>query len=114
MDIGVHWSPAVLEHKLERRDRPGHVEEVWNCRRLPRGLAASASGDRLVIASSGRWLGFFRLIPEVLYNPRDPACPYALIFDAKSWTRIPGVVPCKPFRGWTYKVPPFPIDPPAP
>lgn len=105
MDIGVWWSSAVLEHKLERCHRSGRVEEVWNCRRLPRGLGRSPRADRLVVASAGRWVGFFRLVPEVLFTPDDPACPYALIFDAKSWTLFRVSVSCKPFRGWTYKLP---------
>lgn len=105
MDIGVYWSAAVLEHKLERRDRPGRVEEVWNVRRCPQGMGQSPTGDRLVVASDKRWRGFFRLVPEVLFNPKDPSCPYALIFDAKSWTLFAHQLPCQPFRGWTYAVP---------
>jgi hypothetical protein len=105
MNIGVYWSPAVLEHKLERRHRRGRVEEVWNVRRLPKGLGDNPAGDRLFVASGRRWAGSFRLVPEILYTPTDSACPYALIFDAKSWTPIDRTVPCKPFRGWTYNVP---------
>jgi len=105
VDIGVYWAPAVLEHKLERRHRPQSVEEIWNCRRLPTGLGQAPTGDRLVIASGGHWIGYFRLVPEVLYTPADPACPYALIFDTSTWTAIRTRVPCKPFRGWTYKLP---------
>ena len=105
VDIGVYWAPAVLEHKLERRHLPAPVEEIWNCRRLPTGLGQTPTGDRLVIASDSRWIGYFRLVPEVLYTPADPACPYALIFDASTWTAIRTRIPCKPFRGWTYKVP---------
>lgn len=105
MDIGVYWSTVVLEHKLERRQHPGRVEEVWNVRRLPKGLGDNPAGDRLFVASHRRWVGYFRLVPEILYTPTDPACPYALIFDAKSWTPVPETVACKPFRGWTYNVP---------
>lgn len=105
MDIGVYWSSAVLEHKLERRDQ-GKAEEVWNCRRLPHGMGRDAAGDRLVVACRRRWVGFFRLVSEILFISTDPVCPYALIFDAHSWTPIPPL-PCKPFRGWTYKVPAF-------
>jgi len=86
MDVGVYWSAAVLEHKLERHGQPGTTEEVWNCRRLPRGLGSSQDRDRLFVASQGRWRGFFRLASEILYTPQDPACPYALIFDVNSWT----------------------------
>jgi hypothetical protein len=88
MDIGLYWSPAVLEHKLERIDLPGAVEEVWNCRTVSKGLGETEGGDRLFVASSKRWRGFFRLIPEVLYNPEDKRCPYTLIFDVKSWTPL--------------------------
>jgi len=116
MDIGVYWSSAVLEHKLERQDHEGRVEEVWNVRRLPQGLGNGPGPDRLFVAVGKHWRGFFHLVPEVLYSPEDPACPYALIFDAKSWTQIHKTVPCRPFRGWTYDVPPdlvaAPLSPP--
>lgn len=102
MDIGVYWSPAVLEHKLERREQRGHPQEVWNCRHLPKGLGIDPSGDRLVVGCHRRWIGAFRLIPEVLYIPTDPVCPYALIFDVKTWMLFPRPIPCSPFRGWTY------------
>ena len=100
VDIGMYWSAPVLRHKLERRG-----EEVWNCRRLPKGLGRGPQRDRLFIASEGRWVGFFRLVPEILYTPEDSSCPYALIFDVGSWTRIPKTFSCKPFRGWTYNIP---------
>ena len=102
MDIGVYWSPVVLEHKRERREQRGHPEEVWNCRHLPKGLGEDPGGDRLVIGCRGRWVGAFGLVPEVLYIATDPACPYALIFDVKSWTPLAKPVPCTPFRGWKY------------
>ena len=108
MDIGLYWSSAVLEHKLERGDREGRQEEVWNCRHLPRGLGQDPAGDRLVIGCQRRWIGAFRLASDVLFTPEDPAAPYALIFDVKSWTRFPSPTPCKPFRGWTYLTKPPP------
>lgn len=118
MDIGVYWSPAVLEHKLERHHLPGPHEEVWNCRHLPKGLGLDPSGDRLVIGSQRRWIAAFRLATDVLFNPDDPSCPYALIFDARSWVVFPSPQPCKPFRGWKYlSRPPAPQasnDAPAP
>jgi hypothetical protein len=100
VDIGLYWAPAVLEHKLERRHLPAPVEEIWNCRRMPTGLGQTDTSDRLVIASGGRWIGYFRLVPEVLYTPA-----FALIFDASTWTALRTGILCKPFRGWTYKVP---------
>lgn len=105
MDIGVYWSGAVLEHKLDRAENSGPVEEVWNCRRLPQGLGQDPEGDRLYVACGGRWLGYFKLVPEVLFNPDDENVPYTLIFDAKSWTSLASSIPCRRFRGWTYQVP---------
>jgi hypothetical protein len=105
MDIGVYWSPAVLEHKLERADAPGRLEEVWNCHALPNSLGRDREGDRLFIASGAIWVGWFRLVPEVLYNPEDSRCPFSLIFDAKTWTSLRVSIPCRRFRGWTYQVP---------
>lgn len=99
----MYWSAPILRHKLERL--PGSGEQVWNCRRLPKGLGRDPHGDRLFVASQGRWAGFFRLVPEVLFNPEDEKCPYALIFDTRSWTTLPSTSPCRPFRGWTYTVP---------
>ena len=115
MDIGVYWSPAVLEHKLERRDQRGRPEEVWNCRRLPKGLGMDPRGDRLVIGCRRRWIGAFRLAADILYIATDPACPYALIFDVKSWTPFSLRPPCRPFRGWTYLTNPLPAfaEPPS-
>lgn len=110
MDIGVYWSPAVLEHKLERRHLTGHHEEVWNCRHLPKGLGIDPSGDRLVIGSRHRWIGAFRLATDVLFNPADASCPYSLIFDVASWTLFPSPQPCTPFRGWKYLSRPTPSN----
>lgn len=107
MDIGVYWSANVLEHKLERLDDAGTpvLEEVWNCRRLPLGLGLDPAGDRLFVATAERWFGYFRLVPEVLFNPDDPGCSYTLIFDVRSWRRLLCQVSRTRFRGWTYKVP---------
>lgn len=114
MNIGVYWSAAVLEHKLERRHQQGTVEEVWNCAHLPKGLGLDTGGDRLVVASRGRWTGFFRLVPEVLFNPKDPGANYTLIFDAKSWTPFALSIARGHFRGWTYKVPAELFSSPSP
>ena len=107
MDIGLYWSPAVLDHKLERRGQRGHPEEVWNCRHLPKGLGIDPTGDGLVIGCHRRWVGAFRLASDVLYIATDPACPYALIFDVKSWTPFNRPLPCTPFRGWKYLTDPL-------
>lgn len=96
----MYWSAPVLKHKIEEGG-----EQVWNCRRLPKGLGASSQRDRLFIASQGRWVGHFLLVPEILFTPEDSSCPYALIFDVNSWTPLSKHLPCKPFRGWTYAVP---------
>lgn len=37
----------------------------------------------------------------MLWNPKDDAAPYALIFDPRGWTPI-ATVPAPPFRGWRY------------
>lgn len=107
MDVGVYWSRAVLEHKLERLDEPapGPLEEVWNCRRLPTGLGKDAAGDRLFVACDGRWVGFMRLMPDVLYSPDDPSAPYTLIFDVSTWRDLSSAVPRTRFRGFTYSIP---------
>ena len=105
VDIGVYWSPAVLEHKLERRDARGDPEEIWNCVRLPKGLDVDPDGNYLFVASARRWAGFFKLSPEVTYAPEDPRCPFGLLLRVKTWTTIDLEVPRSPFRGWTYDVP---------
>lgn len=103
MDIGVYWSRAVLEHKLERRHSRKRALEVWNCSSAPR--FDPGGRNRLFIACDGRWVGFLVLEPEPRLNIRDLRCPWSLVFDARSWTPIQIDEPCKRFRGWTYKVP---------
>jgi hypothetical protein len=36
----------------------------------------------------GAWQGFFVLKDEVLWSPEDSRCPYALIFDTRTWRVI--------------------------
>lgn len=102
MDVGVWMSPAVLAHKLHARREP-NPEQAWNLVRWPSRLSGSGH-NRLFVASSGVWRGYFVLAPDALFNPRDPRAPYTLLFDSRTWTPIPPV-PVKPFRGFTYSVP---------
>jgi hypothetical protein len=103
MDIGVYWSRAVLEHKLEHRHSRKRAIEVWNCSSAPR--FDPGGRNRLFVACDARWEGFLILEPEPRLNLRDLRCPWALVFDARSWTSLDIDEPCKRFRGWTTKVP---------
>jgi len=49
----------------------------------------------------GRWVGWFPLSGELLWNPEDEGAPYGLVFQAAKWTRIPPVSVPR-FRGWRY------------
>ncbi len=103
MDIGVWMPPAVLEAKLEQADTP-KPEAAWNLARWPKGMTEGA-GNRLFVASAGRWIGYFAISPEALYLPEDKRTPYVLLFDTSSWTPIPPSK-VKRFRGFIYDVPP--------
>jgi hypothetical protein len=105
MDIGICMSSEVLAHKLEARDDP-NPEQAWNLARWPDGLSAPGQ-HRLFVASRGLWRGYFLLAPDGLFNPRDPRTPFAILFDTRSWTRIPPA-PASRFRGFTYAVPHVP------
>ncbi len=101
MDIGVCMSRSVLAQKLEARTER-NPEEAWNLVRWPQGLSGNRE-NRLFVACDGRWLGYFKLSPDALYNPDDRA-PYTLLFDTRTWTPIPSA-PANRFRGFTYDVP---------
>lgn len=92
----------VLAHKLEARAE-ANPEQAWNLARWPSRLSEPGP-HRLFVASRGIWQGYFRLSSEALYCPDDPRTPFTLLFDTRSWTRIPPV-PVKRFRGFTYQVP---------
>lgn len=113
MDIGICMPPEVLAHKLEARDEP-NPEQAWNLARWPNGLSAPGQ-HRLFVASRGLWRGYFLLARDGLFNPRDPCTPFAILFDTRTWTRIPPA-PASRFRGFTYAVPTVPSQdtPPAP
>jgi hypothetical protein len=103
MDIGIYVSFETLKQKLEHREE-NNTEVTWNLRNFPSGLGKDPNGDRLFVASKSAWRGYFALKDEALFNPRDTAAPFSLIFDTTTWTKIKPVS-CKAFRGWTYKVP---------
>lgn len=100
MDIGVIMGPEVFEDKLEHAHDGKNPEATWNTKRLPKGLTPGWT-NRLFVAVSGRWLGYFPLSGEVLWNPEDEAAPYALIFDTRGWIPIPRRSVGR-FRGWKY------------
>lgn len=106
MDIGVWMSKQVLSHKLQARREKNH-EQAWNLAKWPTGFS-NEEEHRLFVATDGKWIGYFRLSKEALYNP-DDTTPYTLLFDTRTWTRIP-TTPVKRFRGFTYKVPSLPDD----
>ncbi len=110
LDLGVSMSPAVLEHKLEAADDK-NPETTWNLSRWPKGFSDPAAADhRLFVASGGSWRGYFKLTGEALFNPDDPRAPYALLFDASTWTPV-NPAPVRRFRGFTYQVPPDVVAP---
>lgn len=100
MDVGVAMSPEVLEEKLEYAHDGKGSEGTWNTRRLPKSLEPGWK-NRLFVACRGAWRGWFPLSGEVLWCPEDKTAPYALIFDARRWTRM-APVPTPRFRGWRY------------
>lgn len=100
MDLGVTMSAEVLEDKLEEARDRGRREATWNTKRLPSRLTPGWT-NRLYVACAGRWVGYFPLSGDVLWNPEDTSAPYALIFDAARWTRLEPM-PTARFRGWRY------------
>jgi len=102
MDLGIHTTSEALEDKLEERESPRRRDLAWNLTRLP---ALSGSGPhRLFVATGGVWQGYFVLKDEILWSPEDARCPYALLFDPRSWVDI-RPVRTKRFRGFTYNTP---------
>ena len=85
MNLGVWMSRGVLAHK---RDAGEHDIQVWNMKALPDELSRSPEPHRLFVAVDGHWRGFFMLQPWVQRNPRDPTQPWALVFDANTWTTV--------------------------
>ena len=95
-------SRAVLAHKLELRTSR-NPRATWNLRNWPQGYVEGEE-NRLFVACEGRWIGYFKLAQDMLWNRFDPAVPYTLLFDTRTWTPIQSVTVHR-FRGFTYKVP---------
>jgi hypothetical protein len=100
MDVGVSMSAAVLEHKLECAGDGRNPEVTWITRRVPKDLTPGWT-NRLFVACDGLWRGYFPLSGDVMWTPEDEGAPWALIFNARGWTRLPGVAAPR-FRGWRY------------
>jgi len=99
VDLGVVMRGEILADK-RAEGRGGRRLATWNTRRAPTRLTAGWT-NRLFVACAGAWRGYFALSGDVLWNPKDGAAPYALIFDPRRWTPI-AAVPAPPFRGWRY------------
>jgi len=102
MDVGICMSREVLADKLALREGR-NPEAAWNLRVWPEGFVEGAS-NRLFVACGGKWIGYFRMGSDMLYNRHDRATPYTMLFDTRTWTRIEPV-PAPRFRGFTYDVP---------
>jgi len=102
----------VLAEKLGA-DGARKPEQAWKLDRWPEGLSEKGE-HRLFVASGDYWKGYFKISGDALFDPEDETAPFALLFDARTWTPI-APAPVKRFRGFTYKVPadaPPPARPP--
>lgn len=103
VDIGVSMRPQVLEHKRE----DGRASEgrycYWSMNRVPGELSA---GDKLWVASKGRWRGYFTVLSIEHGAGVDEAGESGgeVNFDSESWVERDGG-PRSPFQGFTYRVP---------
>jgi hypothetical protein len=89
----VAW---LLEQPVGPQQEQPRDREVEGLRGLEPGWT-----NRLFVATAGCWRGSFPLSGDVYWNPKDPAAPYALIFDPHHWTPMPPV-PAPTFRSWRY------------
>jgi hypothetical protein len=103
MQIGIRMSWEVLEDKLEQRES-ARREATWQLNRLPKGLSESEGPNYLFVAVGARWVGYFQLAGDVLWNPEDERTPYSLIFDTTTWREIRPLAAAR-FRGFTYETP---------
>jgi len=101
VDIGVYMSRATLNEKLSLR-REANPETAWNLRAWPQGFREGEL-NRLFVAADQCWRGYFTFT-HALFNPRDQAVPYAILFDTRTWTPV-SPAPARRFRGFTYDVP---------
>jgi hypothetical protein len=93
---------GTLREKL-RQAGTDHPEAAWNLRRWPTGWGRPRR-RHLFVALDGAWRGYFRLEDVCLFNEKDQAVPYTLLFDTRTWTPIEAI-PVKRFRGFTFEVP---------
>jgi hypothetical protein len=99
MDLGIVMRGEVLQDK-RAAGRADRAVVTWNTRRVPTRLTAGST-NRLYVACTGWWRGYFPLSGDVLWNPQDDTAPIALIFDPRRWTPI-AAVSAPRFRGWRY------------
>lgn len=104
MDLGVWMSTEVLARK---RDAGEQYTQGWNMKTLPDEFSHSPGPHRLFVAVDSQWRGFFMLQPWVEHNPDDETSPWALVFDANTWTAIrPQPAPPEDSKlGYTMEVP---------
>jgi hypothetical protein len=94
-------SRATLNEKLSLRRQP-NPETAWNLRNWPTGFTDGET-NRLFVAVELAWRGYFTFT-DALFNPRDHAVPYSILFNTKTWTPI-RPIEARRFRGFTYNVP---------
>jgi hypothetical protein len=99
VDLGIVMRGEVLHDKCAD-EGAGRAVATWNTRRLPTRLTPGWT-NRLFVACSGWWRGYFPLSGDIFWNPRDATAPYGLIFDPRVWTPIPAAR-APAFRGWRY------------
>lgn len=112
MNLAIVMRQEVLADKLEDGHGRRRAVATWNTRRVPKRLTPGWT-NRLFVAAQGRWRGYFPLSGDVLWNPKDDAAPYALIFDPRRWTPIVAG-PAPSFRGWRYLGSPPGAEPAVP
>src|SRR5208337_2499395 len=96
-------SRSTLNEKLSLRRQP-NPETAWNLRNWPTGFT-DRDTNRLFVAVEHAWRGYFTFT-DALFNPRDQAVPYSILFNTKTSTPIPiPPIEVRRFRGFTYNVP---------
>ncbi len=103
MHIGVHTNYDVLENKFRLHEGPRSQVVTLSIASLPEELSTNEE-NRLFVAVSEKWIGYFVLEDELRPNPDDPARPYSLVFDTVTWVQI-SPVDAKPCTGFTSDTP---------